>query len=129
MSFIFCNYISMEIITTLKREDLEQMIYDQISKCLNSKLSPPQPEPSDRCGINEACVILGTPERPVSKALIYKLTHEKRLKFMKFGRALVFSRQALIDYREENTVLPSSMDDEIKTNLVKSAKKHLRNEK
>jgi len=72
----------MEIITSFTRTELEQIISEQVTKCLNSKLPPPQPEQSDRCGINEARIILGTPEKPVSKALIYKLTHEKKLNFL-----------------------------------------------
>jgi len=119
----------MEIITSFTRTELEQIISEQVTKCLNSKLPPPQPEQSDRCGINEARIILGTPEKPVSKALIYKLTHEKKLNFRHFGRSLVFSRKDLIEYREAFTLPPSDPGEELKENLVRSAEKHLRNGK
>jgi len=119
----------MEIITTFKKEELEQLIYETVTKCLNAKLSPPQLEQSDRCGINEACIILGPPEKPASKAKIYQLTHLRRIPFMRMGRALIFSRKQLLAYREEHTISPSFPEDEIKANLIKSAQKHLRNAK
>lgn len=118
----------MEIITSLKKEELEQLIIDSVNKCLNGILKPPQELP-DRCGIDEACIILGTPEKPASKAKVYQLTHLKKLPFMHYGRILQFSKRALLAYREANTVTPFSPEDEMKANLIKSAEKKLRNEK
>lgn len=117
----------MEIITSLKKEELEQLIIDSVNKCLDGILKPPQELP-DRCGIDEACILLGTPEKPASKAKVYQLTHLKKLPFMHYGRGLVFSRRQLLAYREEHTLPPSPPEDEMKANLVKSAEKHLRNE-
>ena len=48
---------------------------------------------------------------------------------MHYGRSLVFSRRALLAYREVNTLPSSSPEDEIKANLIASAEKKLRNEK
>lgn len=92
--------------------------------------NPQKPtEPADRCGLEEACKILGTEERPASKAKIYQLTSSKQLPHLKFGSRLVFSRRQLVAWVEAHTVSPTAKEDEMKANLVKSAKKHLRNGK
>jgi excisionase family DNA binding protein len=116
----------MEIITSLTRKELEQLITDSVTKCLDAKLSPPQPEPSDRCGLDDACIILGTPEKPASKAQVYKLTSEKKLPHAKFGSRLVFSRRQLTAWVESHTLPPASAEDEMKARLRKSANKKLR---
>lgn len=81
-------------------------------------------EPQDRINLTDACEITG-----LSKASIYKMTHEKRLPHMKFGSRLVFSRRQLTIWVESHTLPSSSPEDELNANLVKSAKKHLRNAK
>lgn len=96
---------------------------------LDIKRPPKTPELPDSCGINEACIILGTTEKPASRAKIYQLTHLRKVSFKHFGRALVFSRRELLAYRDANTLPPSSPVDELNANLVKSAEKHLRNDK
>jgi excisionase family DNA binding protein len=113
----------MEIVTSLTRKELEQIITDSISKCLNDKLPPSQLEPSDRCALEDACIITG-----LSKASIYKMTHEKKIPYAKFGSHLVFSRRQLAAWVESHTLPPSSPEDELKDNLIKSAEKKLRNE-
>lgn len=80
------------------------------------------PEPSDRIRLEEACNITG-----LSKAAIYKLTHEKNLPHAKFGSRLIFSRRQLTNWVESHTISPTLKEDELNANLVKSAKKHLRN--
>lgn len=112
----------MEFITTLTKTELEELISDQVTKCLNEKLSPPQPESSDRCNLETAVVLTG-----LSKASIYKMVYEKRLPYMKFGSRLVFSKKQLTAWVEEHTLPPSNASDELNANLVRSAEKHLRN--
>ena len=115
---------------TLNPFDVLEERLTAIERILQEIKSPQKPsEPDDRCGIEEARIILGTPGRPVSKALVYKLTHGKKVQFMKFGRALVFSRKQLLSYREEHTLTPSSPVDTLRYNIIASAKKHMRNAK
>ena len=78
------------------------------------------PEPSDRCQLKDACEITG-----LSKAAIYKLTHEKGIPHAKFGSRLIFSRRSLIAWVDSHTISPTATEDEMKANLVKSAKKRL----
>ena len=82
------------------------------------------PEPSDRCQLKDACEITG-----LSKAAIYKGTSENKIPHSKFGSRLIFSRRQLVAWVESHTISPTAAEDEIKSNLVKSAKKHLRNGK
>jgi excisionase family DNA binding protein len=112
----------MEIVTSFTKKELEQIISEQVTQCLNDKLSPPQPESSDRCGIDEACKITG-----LSSASIYKMTHLKKIPFMKFGRALVFSKRQLAQWLEENTISPADLGKELDKSLIAAAQKHLRN--
>jgi len=116
--------MDMEIITSFSKKELEQLITDSVTKCLTDKLSP-QPESSDRIGIDEACVILGTPDRPASKATVYKMTHLKKLPFMKFGARCIFSRRLLTQWVEQNTKLPPDSRAEISLSLAATAEKHL----
>ena len=97
----------------------------EVKEILQELRSPQKnPEPADRCQLKDACEITG-----LSKAAIYKLTHEKKIEFMKFGSRLVFSRRKLAAWVDKNTLPPSYPEDELNANLVKSAKKHLRNGK
>ena len=82
------------------------------------------PEPSDRCQLKDACEITG-----LSKAAIYKLTSQRKLPHAKFGSRLIFSRRQLTNWVESHTISPTLKEDEMIDNLVKSAKKHLRNAK
>jgi excisionase family DNA binding protein len=110
----------MDIVTSLSRKELEQIIFDQVSKCLIDKLSPPQPEQSDRCNLNDACLITG-----LSKATIYKMSHEQVIPHAKFGNHLVFSRRQITVWMESRTLPSSSPEDEITANILKTAKKRL----
>ena len=105
-----------------KVSSLEELIQDL-------RIPQKSAELPDRCGIDEACKILGSEEKPASKAIIYKLTSDKSLPHAKFNGKLVFSRRQLVAWVDSHTVSPTAAEDEIKANLVRSAKKHLRNAK
>lgn len=105
-------------------ETIDARLANIESLLLDIKHPERPPEPSDRCQLKDACEITG-----LGKAAIYKLTHEKKLPHMKFGSRLVFSRRQLIAWVESHTIAPTAKEDEIKANIVKSAKKHLRNGK
>jgi excisionase family DNA binding protein len=114
----------MEVITSFSRTELEQIISDTVTKCLEAKLSPLQPEIPDRCTLIDACEITG-----LGKAAIYKAVGKKEIPYSKFGSRLIFSRKELVFWVESHTLPSSSPDDEMTANLVKSAQKHLRNAK
>lgn len=118
----------MDIVTSLSKKELEQIIFDQVSKCLNDKLFPTQPEPSDRCGLDDACIELGVPGKPVSKAYVYSLTNKKKVAFRHNGRFLEFSRRQLRAYREAHTLIPASAEEAQRARLQKSALKKIQSD-
>jgi hypothetical protein len=118
----------MEFITSLSRKELQELITESVQKVLTDKLSPPVPEQLDRCGIDDACIELGVPGRPVSKAYVYKLTHAKKIPHQLNGRFLEFSRRQLKAYREANTLNPSALEEEQEAKRIKAASKKLGNE-
>ena len=105
-------------------EVIDQRLSNIENLLLDIKHPERPPEPTDRCQLKEACEITG-----LSKAAIYKLTHDKGIPHAKFGSRLIFSRRSLIAWVDSHTVSPTAKEDEMKANLVKSAQKHLKNGK
>jgi|WetSurSiteA1Bulk_404760.scaffolds.fasta_scaffold11248_3 hypothetical protein len=70
---------------------------------LELKERPTEKEPDDRCDINTVCELLGTPGNPVSRALVYGETHKGSMPHMRFGGRLIFSRRAVIEWRDSRT--------------------------
>lgn len=117
----------MEIVTSLSRKELELLIESAVNKGLESKLaSPSEPTtPDDRCGLNEACIIIGTPGKPASKAQVYKLTSENKVPHQKYLNRLVFSRRALNAWVAANTRTPEPSPAELAVKkLTKEARRH-----
>lgn len=79
-----------------------------------------EPEPQDRIGLNEALKVTG-----LSKSSIYKLTHERKIPFEKYGIKLVFSRRQLAEWVEENTISPDAEVSGMMDRLARSARRQL----
>jgi excisionase family DNA binding protein len=110
----------MEILTSYTRPEFEQIIRDQVQKCLSGKLIPPQPEPSDRIGIDEACNLTG-----YRKPTIYKLSFNGAIPCTRFGKRLVFSRKELSAWMKERTIRKISPEAQALEQLAVDAKKKL----
>ena len=110
----------MEIVTSLSRAELQQIITESLNKCLNDKLSALQPQVADRCGLKEAAEITG-----FSQGTIYKMTSAGKLPHTKFGNKLVFSRRLLADWMEKNTTTPIDRKEKIAKKQQESAIKKL----
>jgi excisionase family DNA binding protein len=104
-------------------EVLDERLSNIESLLLDIKHPQRPPEPSDRCQLKDACEITG-----LSKAAIYKMTHEKTLPHAKFGSRLIFSRRSLIAWVDSHTVSPTAKEDEIKAKLIASAEKKIRSD-
>jgi excisionase family DNA binding protein len=74
----------------------------------------------DRITLKAACEISGQ-----SKSQIYKLTMANEIPFQKFGRKLVFSRKALIEWMESRTITPLNAGDGMEAGFKKTAQKRL----
>lgn len=108
----------MEIITSLKVSELEQIITDSIQKCLNGTTHSSQPELDDRIGIADACIITG-----YTKSTLYKKVFNKEVPYKKYGKRLVFSRKELAEWIEANTILKPSASDAMDKRLAEAGKK------
>jgi predicted DNA-binding transcriptional regulator AlpA len=82
--------------------------------------------PQDRVDFDEARIILGTKEKPVSKSQLYKLSMQNKVPVKRFGKRLVFSRKELNDWMESRTVSTSNAGDVMSDRLAKSARKKLK---
>jgi excisionase family DNA binding protein len=101
--------------------ELEILIQKSVRKVLAEKSETVSTLPSDRCGISQATEITR-----LSKSQIYKLTFSNRIPFKKFGKTLIFSRQELFAWMEENTVSFMPDGDVITMQLMKSARRKLK---
>ena len=117
----------MTQIIQLDYEDLQTAIKNCLRESIEEIKSIPAPEPlSDRIGLDEACIELGTKEKPVSKAQVYKLTMLNEIPHEKYGKRLVFSRKALVEWMDSRTVKKISVSEVMSDRLAKSAKRHLK---
>ncbi len=100
------------------RVELKNIFRESIDEI--KKLPTPAPLP-DRLTLNEACELTGQ-----SKSQVYKLTMQGEIPFQKFGRKLVFSRKALLQWIEDRTTSSSSTEDEISNKLAATGRKRLK---
>jgi excisionase family DNA binding protein len=106
------------VFSQISLNELETLIQRSLRKVLSEKLEQFQPEFPDRCELSEAVKITG-----LSKSQLYKMTHSKKIPFQKFGKKLVFNKQALLKWVEDNTVSVIPSDYSIIKSLAKSANK------
>jgi excisionase family DNA binding protein len=112
-------------ILQLEKTDLQEMFKDCIRQVIN-EVKPSKSEClPDSISLTEACAIIGTKEKPASKATVYKLTMDKEVPFSKFGKRLVFSRKQLMEWMESRTICASSTDDSVSERLTSTARKRL----
>ena len=111
----------MEIITSLKISELEQLITDSVQKCLNNTLHPAQPAKSDLIGIDEACDITGW-----LKPTIYKKSFLGEIPCSRLGKRLVFSRKELTAWMQSQTIRKQSPEETATKHLQKEAQKRLK---
>lgn len=117
----------MTTILQVNQDDLTTVIRNCLRESITEIKNLPVTEPlPDRIGLNEACIELGTKEKPASKAQVYKLTMLDEIPYRKFGKRLVFSRKELREWMERRTISTPSASDIMDERLSKSAKKHLK---
>jgi excisionase family DNA binding protein len=111
----------MEIITSLKISELEQLITDSVQKCLNGTLHPAQPAQNDLIGIDEACNITGW-----LKPTIYKKSFTGEIPCSRLGKRLVFSRKELTSWMHSQTIRKQSPEVTATKHLQKEANKRMK---
>lgn len=112
-------------IIQLEKNELE----DLVKNCVRSVMAEnnrPAPPLQDNISLDEAREIIGTKEKPASKGTIYKMTMNGEIPFSKFGKRLVFSRKALIEWVESKTMNPKQVPDPVAQRVADTAKKQLK---
>lgn len=108
----------MEILTSLKISELEQIITASIQKCLSSTPQITPSEPSDRISIDEVCNLTG-----YTKPTIYKLSFTGSIPCEKFGKRLIFSRHELAQWMQDRTIRKQSPIEAATAHLQREANK------
>jgi excisionase family DNA binding protein len=107
------------ILTPVSVLELVNLIADEVEVRINrpEHIEPPQ----DRISLHEACLLTGS-----SKSQIYKQTMQGSIPFQKFGKRLVFSRKAVLDWMESHTVSTPTAGNIMADRLSASARKGLK---
>jgi len=83
----------------------------------------PEPEPKDdRTGIDEIKQLTG-----LSFSQLYKLTANNAIPHRKFGKRLIFSRKAVLNWMEQQTTGKETSKERAARQLAKSAMKRVKN--
>jgi len=100
-------------------EDLRTVVRNELIDAIHEIRSIPTPaEIEDRCDLKEACEITGC-----SESKMYKLSMDRKVPVKRFGRKLIFSRKALRDWMEANTVTKTPADEVMTDRLAKKARR------
>ncbi len=110
----------MEIITSLSRAELEQLIAESLQRVIDSQTVTPQKEPSDEMTLQEVIELTGL-RRPT----IYKKTHEGKIPCYHRGKRLLFSRKEIIRWLESQTVRRVSPSARMQALLADNARAKL----
>lgn len=113
-----------EIILTLP-EQLDEIIQQAVKKALPSVSEDKPQKIPDICSVKQALAFLSENGYKLSKSKLYKLTANKILPFRYFGRRIIFSRDALLQWVEKQTVSSSNPDEALLV-LAASARRKTR---
>lgn len=97
----------------------KELMEQNISKELPEKN---EPQKDDRTGIDEISEMTG-----LSKSAIYKLTSKNAIPHRSFGKRLVFSRNEIKDWMNEQTREKQTSQKKAAKHLAKLAKKRTKN--
>ena len=95
---------------------LEERITASVLKCLNGTLKPPQSDPPDIIGIDEAVELTKW-----SKATIYKKSFTGEIPCSRMGKRLIFSRKELLLFMQSQTIRKQSAEEKAIKHLQKEA--------
>ena len=112
----------------LNAEDLRAELKNVLKEAINEfKQLPRQPEQPDRMDLKIALVYMKNKGISMSASKAYKLSMEGKLPVLgKFGKKLIFSRQMLDFWIEEQTIPIDTDNDEVLETLKKKALKSLK---
>ncbi len=89
----------MEIITSLSKAELEQLIVESVKRVIDSRPVTPQQEPSDEMTLQDVIELTG-----LRKPTIYRKVSEGKIPCYHRGKRLLFSRKEIVRWLESQTV-------------------------
>jgi excisionase family DNA binding protein len=111
----------MTTLVQLSYEDLQATVKNCLKEAINEiRELPVQLKQSDRISLVEALEVTG-----ISKSLIYKLSMKGDIPCQKFGRKLIFSREALLRWMESRTTTKTPLYNLSTDHLAKEARKKI----
>lgn len=117
------GYGMNEFILTTK-EQLENIVQNAVKKALPKEQEVTPQKVADTCSMEQALSFLSEHGYKLSKSKLYKMTANKLLPFRYFGRRIIFSRNELLKWVEQQTI-SSSNSDETLLELAKSVRKKI----
>lgn len=111
----------MDKIILTTPEQLEEIVQNAVKKALPDKEETKPQKIPDTCSIEQALKFLAENGFQLSKSKLYKLTADKALPFRYFGRRIIFSRQELLQWVQQQTI-SSTNTEETLLSLAKSAR-------
>jgi excisionase family DNA binding protein len=110
----------MEIITSLSKAELEQLIFESVQRVIDTKPVTPVQAPSDEMDLHEVIQLTGL-RRPT----IYKKVHEGKIPCYRRGKRLLFSRKEIMRWLESQTVRRVSPTAQMERLLAENARAKL----
>ncbi len=102
-------------------EQLDEIVQQAVKKVLPIVTEDKPQKIPDTCSVEQALSFLLENGYQLSKSKLYKMTAEKLLPFRYFGRRIIFSRDELLKWMQQQTI-PSSGANETLQALAKSAR-------
>lgn len=110
-----------EIILTTP-EQLDGIVRNAIKEMFPDRREDKPQKIPDTCSIEQALSFLLENGYKLSKSKLYKMTANKLLPFRYFGRRIIFSRNELLRWVDQQTI-PSSNASETLLSIAQSARK------
>lgn len=110
-----------EIILTTP-EQLDVIVQNAIKKVLPNKEEERNQKIPDSCSVEQALQFLLENGYKMSKSKLYKMTANRDLPFKYFGRRIIFSRNELLEWVEQQSI-PSSNPNAVLLNIAKDARR------
>lgn len=113
------NFENLPLFVGLIFKDVEE-----IKRMLTSNMPRSEPD-AKRLSISEAVKFFLEKGFPISKSKLYKLTSEEKIPFEKFGMRVLFKKDKLIEWIENEMNLSTKSDSKYVMTLANSARKKI----
>lgn len=109
------------ILTPISVHELVQLIACEVEHRVSRPEPKDPPQLKGPINLNEICKLTD-----YSKSQIYKLSMRGEIPVWHYGKNLVSTREAILEWRENRTISKNPNQDLVTDNLAKTAKKQLK---